>query len=206
MTLTCSQFQSQQPAGCLLQHCRTKTVRKNAMTSFSIRTEIASDTAARETLLTRALGPARFRKTSERLREGRLPADGLAFTALSSSGRIIGTVRLWHVIAGSAGPALLLGPLAVDGRTRGKGVGKALMQHAINTAKVLGHESILLVGDAPYYSKFGFTAEHTRSLHLPGPVERSRFLGIELSPEALDGAEGLVSAAGEFSLRGEIAA
>jgi predicted N-acetyltransferase YhbS len=171
-----------------------------------IRHELSSDFAAREALLTRAFGVARFRKTSERLRDGRLPAAGLAFTALGDKGKVIGTVRLWHVIAGSAGPSLLLGPLAVDGKAQGKGLGSALMNHAINTATVLGYESILLVGDAPYYGKFGFSVEHTRSLHLSGPVDRTRFLGLELVPEALDGAEGLVSASGEMALRGRVAA
>jgi predicted N-acetyltransferase YhbS len=105
-------------------------------------------------------------------------------------------VRLWNVIAGSAGPALLLGPLAVDCRHQKKGIGRALMNHALNTARVLGHDSVLLVGDQPYYGQYGFDVAHTRSLHLPGPVERARFLGLELTPGALDGAEGLVAASG----------
>ncbi len=172
----------------------------------TIRLETASDVAPREALLTRAFGVARFRKTSNRLREGRLPAEGLGFTATDAKGKVIGTIRLWHIIAGSAGPSLLLGPIAVDARARGKGIGKKLMDHAINSAKVLGYESILLVGDASFYGKFGFSVEHTRSLHLPGPVDRARFLGLELTLEALDGAEGLVSAAGEFALRESIAA
>jgi predicted N-acetyltransferase YhbS len=162
----------------------------------TIRTERDSDVAARERLLDKAFGVTRLRKTSERLREGRLPAEGLAFTAISKSGRVIGTVRLWNVIAGSAGPALLLGPLAVECRHQKKGVGRALVNHALNTARVLGHDSVLLVGDAPYYSRYGFDVAHTRNLHLPGPVERARFLGLELTPGALDGAEGLVAAAG----------
>ncbi len=162
----------------------------------TIRTELPSDVVSRERLLDKAFGKTRVRKTSERLREGRLPADGLAFTALDAKGRVVGTIRLWSVIAGSAGPSLLLGPLAVDCKSQGKGLGRALMEHAINSACVLGHESILLVGDAPYYSRFGFDVAMTRSLHLPGPVDRSRFLGLELTPGALDGAEGLVSAAG----------
>jgi predicted N-acetyltransferase YhbS len=90
----------------------------------------------------------------------------------------------------------LLGPLVVDCKMQGQGLGRALMQHAINTARVLGHDSILLVGDATYYNRFGFELSNTRSLHLPGPVDRHRFLGLELTPGALDGAEGLVSAAG----------
>jgi predicted N-acetyltransferase YhbS len=162
----------------------------------TIRNELPSDVAARERLLDKAFGAKRLRKTSERLREGRLPAEGLAFTATDEKGKLVGTVRLWNVIAGSAGPSLLLGPLAVSCRHRGRGLGRQLMDHAINTARVLGHESILLVGDAPYYARFGFGVEHTRSLHLPGPVARERFLGLELVPEALDGAEGLVMASG----------
>lgn len=172
----------------------------------TIRHETASDVAAREALLDKAFGKARLRKTSERLREGRLPAEGLAFTALDAKGRVIGTVRLWHVIAGSAGPSLLLGPLAVDCRQQKKGIGRALMDHALNTARVLGHDSVLLVGDAPYYQRFGFEGGHTRSLHLPGPVERQRFLGLELTPGALDGAEGLVSAAGATAEAAPVAA
>lgn len=172
----------------------------------TIRHEIASDVAAREALLDKAFGKARLRKTSERLREGRLPAEGLAFTATDAKGRVIGTVRLWNVIAGSAGPSLLLGPLAVDCRQQGKGIGRALMDHALNTARVLGHDSVLLVGDAPYYTRFGFDVSHTRSLHLPGPVVRARFLGLELTPGALDGAEGLVSASGTVQNIARVAA
>jgi predicted N-acetyltransferase YhbS len=165
----------------------------------TIRNEIASDAVSRERLLDKAFGKTRLRKTSERLREGRLPAEGLAFTALDEKGRVIGTVRLWNVIAGSAGPALLLGPLAVDCRHQAKGLGRKLMTHALATARVLGHDAVLLVGDAPYYGRFGFDVALTRSLHLPGPVERARFLGLELTPGALDGAEGLVSASGSMA-------
>jgi predicted N-acetyltransferase YhbS len=166
--------------------------------NITIRNELPSDLCQRDALLDKAFGSARFRKTSERLREGRLPAEGLAFTALSGKGRVIGTLRLWHIIAGSAGPSLLLGPLAVDCRHQNKGIGRKLMDHALATAKVLGHDSVLLVGDAPYYQRFGFSVSHTRSLHLPGPVDRARFLGLELTSGALDGAEGLVAGSGEM--------
>jgi predicted N-acetyltransferase YhbS len=163
-----------------------------------IRHEIASDVPARERLLDRAFGKTRRRKTSERLREGRLPAEGLAFTAVDEEGNLLGTVRLWDVVAGSAGPALLLGPLAVDCKAQGQGIGAALMRHAMAEAKMLGHSAIILVGDAPYYARFGFTGGLVADLHLPGPVERARFLGIELIPGALDGAEGLVAGCGRI--------
>jgi predicted N-acetyltransferase YhbS len=173
--------------------------------TISIRTELPSDVACRDRLLDKAFGKTRVRKTSNRLREGRLPADGLAFAAVDAKGRVIGTLRLWSIIAGSAGPSLLLGPLAVDCKAQGKGLGRALMAHAINTATVLGHDSILLVGDATYYNRFGFDVALTRSLHLPGPVDRARFLGLELTPGALDGAEGLVSAAGALASGDDLA-
>jgi predicted N-acetyltransferase YhbS len=163
---------------------------------ITIRAELPADEAPRERLLDRAFGKSRKRKTSERLRDERLPADGLAFTAVNKAGRVVGTVRLWHVIAGSAGPALLLGPLAVDAAYRGKGLGRELMHKAVATAFAAGHDSILLVGDAPYYARFGFKPELVQDLHLPGPVERGRFLGLELMPGSLDGAEGLVAASG----------
>jgi len=165
----------------------------------TIRTENSSDFAAREALLNRAFGVKRFRKTSEKLRAGRLPAEGLAFSAVNAKGKLVGTVRLWDVIAGSAGPALLLGPLAVDDKARSQGVGAALMQHALAEAAKRGHGAVLLVGDAPYYSRFGFGEGITRSLHLPGPVERARFLGLELIAGALDGAEGLVASCGRWA-------
>jgi predicted N-acetyltransferase YhbS len=173
--------------------------------TITIRTELPSDVASRERLLDKAFGKTRVRKTSNRLREGRLPADGLAFTAVDAKGRVMGSVRLWSIIAGSAGPSLLLGPLVVDCKVQGKGLGRALMDHAINTARVLGHDSVLLVGDATYYMRFGFDVAHTRSLHLPGPVERARFLGLELTPGALDGAEGLVVASGLMARGGSLA-
>jgi len=163
---------------------------------IQIRTETAADVAARERLLDRAFGKQRRRKTSERIREGRLPSEGLAFTAVDAKGRLVGTIRLWDVVAGSAGAALLLGPLAVDCRHQGKGIGAALMRHAIAEATRLGHAAIILVGDAPYYARFGFSGALMADLHLPGPVDRARFLGIELVPGALDGAEGLVAGCG----------
>ena len=162
----------------------------------TIRPEISSDYAAREALLNRSFGVKRFRKTSERLRSGRLPAEGLAFSAVDATGKLIGTVRLWNIVAGSAGPALLLGPLAVDCKAQCQGIGAALTSHAVAEAKRLGHAAVLLVGDAPYYSRFGFSVSFTSSLTMPGPVERQRFLGLELEPNALNGAEGLLTAAG----------
>ena len=129
----------------------------------TIRTEFMRDVEAREALLDRTFGDARFKKTAERLREGRLPAAELSFVATDNN-RVVGTVRLWHVSAGPARPALLLGPLAVDDAWRGRGIGAALMRRATEAAQRLGHKAVLLVGDAPYYGRFGFSAEQTGPL------------------------------------------
>jgi predicted N-acetyltransferase YhbS len=162
----------------------------------TIRTERPVDVAARETLLDAAYGPARFTKTSERLREGRRPAAQLSFVA-TERGRMIGTVRLWPVWAGPGRAALLLGPLAVHPQCRGRGIGGRLMRHAVDAARKLGHSAVLLVGDAPYYGRFGFGAEKTAGLWMPGRYERDRLLALELEAGALDGARGLIGAAGE---------
>lgn len=161
---------------------------------FAIRNERASDVLAREVLLDACFGTNRSLRTCERLRAGRAPAEGLAFSAIRK-GRMVGTVRLWHVSAGGI-EALILGPLAVEDTCRKFGVGAALMDHALAAADARGHHAVILLGDAPYYARFGFSAQKTAELSLPGPFERDRLLGLELSEGALDGARGMIVAAG----------
>ena len=134
-----------------------------------IRNEFARDIDAREALLDRVWGATRWQKTAERLRAGRRPAEGLSFVA-EENGCVVGTVRLWRVCAGPARPALLLGPLAVEEARRSLGTGTALMQRAIAAARRLGHQAVLLVGDAPYYGRFGFSAEKTGAPLAARPV------------------------------------
>jgi predicted N-acetyltransferase YhbS len=158
--------------------------------AFAIRSERASDVAAREALLDACFGANRAARTCQRLRDGRAPAEGLALSVVRQ-GRLVGSVRLWHVSAGGK-PALVLGPLAVDASCRKLGVGAALMRHALAEAKARGHSAVILLGDAAYYARFGFTAAKTAGLSLPGPFERERLLGLELRDGALDGACGLI--------------
>jgi len=171
----------------------------------TIRLELRGDVQAREALLDRVWGDQRFHKTAQRLREGRMPADGLSFVA-EEGNCVVGTVRLWHINAGPARPALLLGPLAIDDARRGLGIGAQLMQRATEAARRLGHPAILLVGDTSYYGRFGFSAEKTAALWLPGPYERDRLLAQELAPGALDGARGLISPTGRAEPRPALSA
>ena len=158
---------------------------------ITIRQEKPTDAGARERLLDAAYGPVRFTKPSQQLREGQAPAAGLSFVA-GEDGRVVGTVRLWPVAAGAGRQALLLGPLAVDPAYRNRGIGSALMRRALSDARRRRHRAVLLVGDAPYYGRFGFSAEKTGGLWLPGPYEAHRLLGHELAAGALDGARGLI--------------
>ena len=166
---------------------------------FAIRAERASDVVAREALLDASFGEGRFTRTCQRLRDGRMPAEGLAFSAVHQ-GKLVGTVRLWHVSAGGI-PALVLGPLAVDASCRSLGVGAALMEHALAAAKARGHGAVILRGDAAYYSRFGFSTEKTGELALPGPFERDRLLAVELREGALDDAWGMIVATGDKARR-----
>lgn len=149
-----------------------------------------ADAQAVDCLLDQAFGPQRQLKTSQRLRDGRAPADGLAIVA-KSGGKLVASISFWHVEAGGV-PALLLGPVAVDCALQGQGIGRALIVYGLSRAASFGHRAVILVGDAPYYNRFGFSRALTSNLILPGPVEYERFLGLELVPGALASAAGLV--------------
>ncbi len=161
---------------------------------FAIRAERTSDVVAREALLDACFGEGRHMRTCQRLRDGRAPAEGLALSAVRE-GRLVGTVRMWHVSAGGV-PALMLGPLAVDDSCRSLGVGAALVARALDIAGQRGHGAVILLGDAPYYARFGFSAEKTGELALPGAFERDRLLGLEFRQGALDGAWGMIAPTG----------
>jgi predicted N-acetyltransferase YhbS len=161
---------------------------------LSIRGERACDVVARETLLDACFGTSRTSRTCQRLRDGHAPAEGLSFSAVLGD-KLVGTVRLWHVSAGGV-PALVLGPLAVDPACRKLGVGAALINRALATARARSHRAVILLGDAPYYARFGFSAQKTGLLTLPGPFERERLLGLELCEGALAGASGTIVATG----------
>jgi predicted N-acetyltransferase YhbS len=175
-----------------------------AAPEIHIADEARADILAREALLEAAFGPTRFEKTVERLREGRLPAKGLAL-AMKDADRLIGTLRLWHVDAGGV-DALLLGPLAIEKSYRSRGFGGRMIAEALFRAFVSGHKAVLLIGDAPYYAASGFSRRPTENLMLPGPVDEARFLGLELVAGALQDAKGVVMPAGALAGQQQLAA
>lgn len=159
--------------------------------SLIIRPELPVDSNAIERLHERAFGPGRFARTAFRLREGAFHLMELSFTA-SVGTLLVGSVRLTPVTAGTV-PALMLGPLTVEPAFEGRGIGAALIRRSLDAAKAEGHTLVMLVGDEPYYSRFGFRRIPPRQLELPGPVNPDRFLAVELKEGALEHAKGLVT-------------
>lgn len=157
----------------------------------TIEFERQGDAAAIERILDDAFGAERHRKTAQRLRDGQAPVLSLV---AREDDRLIGTLRLWSVRIGRRYRALLLGPVAVDKSHRSRGVGAWLINTGLARAQAMGHRAVILVGDAPYYGRFGFSTAVTEGMMLPGPVDRARFLGVELEDGALAGVGGRVAA------------
>ena len=155
-----------------------------------IRPELAGDADPIERLHERAFGPGRFARTAFRLREGAPHLLDLSFTALVGT-LLVGSVRLTPVKAGSA-DALMLGPLTVDPAFENRGIGRALIERSLAAARAAGHRLVLLIGDEPYYGRFGFRRVPPGRLAMPGPVDPARFLALELAEGALTDANGAV--------------
>jgi predicted N-acetyltransferase YhbS len=156
------------------------TQRAGVEPSLLIEVERPEDAQAVDKLVDQAFGPGRFVKTAERLREGSQPIAGLSFVA-RLDGEVIGTVRLWPVeIAGVR--AAFLGPIAVDRSRRSEGLGALLVERACAAAEAGAWPAVLLVGDEPYFGRFGFKRV---KVALPGPVDPRRVLLRELTPGAL---------------------
>lgn len=164
------------------------------MTSLplTIRQELPADAGAIERLHERAFGPGRFARTAFRLREGTPPDPALSFASHVGT-FLVGSVRMTPIRAGD-GPGLMLGPLTVDPAFEGRGIGAALMQQALAAARAGGHELVLLVGDVPYYARFGFRPVKPGQLVLPGPADPGRFLALELVEGVLATRRGAVTA------------
>ncbi|MCZ8316432.1 N-acetyltransferase [Phreatobacter sp.] len=159
--------------------------------SLDLHPETPADHAAIERLHERAFGPGRFARTAFRLREGVEAYHSLCFTARVGT-LLVGSIRLSPVEIGPGTACVLLGPITIDPAFQSKGIGGALMRRAMDQAKAEGHRLIMLVGDAPYYERFGFTVVPQGRLALPGPVDPRRLLVAELVPGAFEGVSGPV--------------
>lgn len=144
-----------------------------------------------EELLDRSFGLTRRTKTSYRLREGSAPVEGLSRLVRDPILGVVGAISFWPLRVGAT-RALLLGPLAVHPERQNLGIGMMLMREGLAAARALGHQLVLLVGDEPYYARVGFKRVMNDDLLLPGPVNRARFLYLDLVPGTAEQVHGMV--------------
>lgn len=159
---------------------------------FTLTPETPADWWEVEALYDLCFAPGRTALSSYRLREDVDPVADLCLTARDREGILAGAIRHWPIRAAGA-PALLLGPVAVHPTHQGEGLGGMLIHAALHRARDLGWKRVLLVGDAPYYARFGFA--RLPDIHMPAPTNPDRVLGLDLVPGAWQGLAGEVTRA-----------
>jgi predicted N-acetyltransferase YhbS len=158
--------------------------------TLNILVETPDDAAAIERLHERTFGPGRFARTSYRIREEMGHRLELSFTARIGT-LLVGSVRQTRIRIGET-PALLLGPLTIEPPFRRHGIGKALIERALEESRRGGHRLVVLVGDVPYYGRCGFIQIPKGAVTLPGPVDPTRLLVAELVEGAFAGVKGAI--------------
>ncbi len=144
-----------------------------------------------EALYDLTFAPGREALSSYRLREGVLPVADLCLTARDKDDVLAGVIRYWPVVIGeNNAKTLLLGPIAVHPTRQGEGLGGLLMRESLSLAKQAGWGRVMLVGDAPYYQRFGFNK--APDLNFPPPVNPDRILTQELAEGAFKDVSGSV--------------
>ncbi len=159
---------------------------------MELRVEEAEDWWEVEALFDLCFAPGREALSSYRLRDGVDPVRALCLVLRDDDGTLAAAIRFWPVRVGEQ-PVLLLGPIAVHPTHQGEGLGAMVMGEAMARAGALGWERILLVGDAPYYGRFGF--ERLDDVVMPPPTNPDRVLGFALVAGAWDGVAGRVERA-----------
>ncbi|KAJ56003.1 acetyltransferase [Actibacterium mucosum KCTC 23349] len=156
---------------------------------LTLHTETAEDWWEVEALYDLCFAPGREALSSYRLRDGVPPIADLCLVSRDEYNAVAGAIRHWPVRVGGD-PAVLLGPIAVHPTHQGEGLGAFLIQQAMDRARALGHPRMLLVGDAPYYGRFGF--QRLQDVEMPPPTNPARVLGAALCDGAWDGVTGQV--------------
>ena len=162
-----------------------------------IRTAEPCDVPSIGALHARVFGPGRFARSAYRVREGRRDGNPLSdFCHVAMRGnRLVAAVTLSEVKIGGVSGALLLGPIAVEPEFAGQGLGRQLIAEGIADARSAGKSLVILVGDEPYYGRFGFRRVPPGQITLPGPVNPMRVLAFPLQDGAIEAARGLVTSA-----------
>jgi predicted N-acetyltransferase YhbS len=157
---------------------------------IELRAEQADDRWEVEALYDLCFAPGREALSSYRLRDGVPPVPGLSQVARDSDGILAAAIRYWPVLIGDAA-ALLLGPVAVHPTRQGEGLGGSLIRDSLAKAQDSGWARVMLVGDAPYYNKYGF--QRLDGVVMPPPTNPDRVLGRAMALGAWDGVRGAVT-------------
>ncbi len=158
---------------------------------FQVTVENPDDAFEVEYLYDLAFAPGREALSSYRLREGVEPVSHLSLVARDEVGSLAGAIRFWPVAIGARrDAALLLGPIAVHPTHQGEGLGGGLIGQSLENARDQGWQRVVLVGDAPYYSRFGF--EHRPDIRFSPPTNPARVLSHALIARGFTGVSGLV--------------
>ena len=158
---------------------------------FRFSPETAEDEAEVEYLLDLCFAPGRTALSSYRLRDGVPKVADFSLVARDDYSGIAGSIRYWPVEIGPTGAtALLLGPVAVHPTHQGEGLGAMLILESLDMARQSGWERVILVGDAPYYGRFGF--QRAAHLKFPPPTNPDRVLALEFVEGGFDGVKGTV--------------
>lgn len=161
--------------------------------SLTIRPALPEDIAEISKLHARVFGPGRFARSAYRVREGKGHLSRFCLVACLGK-EVIASIRTTEITVGGKAGAVLLGPVAVDGDHRSHGLGSKLITAALDTAQAGGAQLVILVGDHPYYGRFGFKIVPMGQIVFPGPVTPQRILARELKADALLDFRGLVVA------------
>ncbi|MDI3336463.1 N-acetyltransferase [Defluviimonas aestuarii] len=159
---------------------------------YRLEEETEADWWEVEALYDLCFAPGRTALSSYRLRDGVPPVAELCLTLRDPDGTLAAVIRFWPVLVGGR-KVLLLGPIAVHPTRQGEGLGAILMHESLAEAARLGWERVLLVGDYPYYRKFGF--RKLTGVEMPPPTNPDRVLGLSLRPGAWEGVSGAVTKA-----------
>ncbi len=143
-----------------------------------------------EALFDLCFAPGREALSSYRLRDGVAPLAGLSLVARDGEGILAGAIRFWPVLVGGQ-DALLLGPVAVHPVHQGEGLGGVLIRDGLESARAGGWSRVLLVGDAEYYGRFGFT--RLNGVKMPPPTNPERVLGHGVERGVWDNVRGDVA-------------
>lgn len=159
---------------------------------YQLEEETEADEWEVEALYDLCFAPGREALSSYRLRDGVPKVRALCLVARDEDGTLAAAIRYWPVRVGGQA-ALLLGPVAVHPTRQGEGLAAMLIRESLILARGLGWERVMLVGDAPYYGRFGFA--RLEGVEMPPPTNPDRVLGLALRPGAWDGVAGPVEKA-----------